>query len=71
MFLFVLVMAVVALEGPVADRRMRQNVVGQHQRVAADGVAEMKADAVAFQLPAGEIGRGSDSRYCTVYSRIG
>ena len=55
MFLFILMVAIVALEGPVADRRMRQNVVGQHQRVAADRVAEVKADAVPLHLAAGEI----------------
>ena len=54
MFLFVLVVAIIALERPVADFVMRQHIIGQHQRVAARRVAEMEADAVAFHLAAGE-----------------
>ena len=50
-----LVVAVIALIGPRADRLMRQNVIGQHQRMAAHGVAEMKADPVPLHLAAGEV----------------
>ena len=55
MFLFVLVVAVIGLEGPAADGVMGQNVIGQHQRMAADRVAEVEADAVPLHLAAGEI----------------
>ena len=45
-----------------------RHVVGQHQRVAAHGVADMEADAVPLHLPAGEIEVAL--AYCTVYSRV-
>lgn len=55
MFLLILVVPVIAFERARADFGMGQHVVGQHQRMAAHAMPEMKADARAFHLAAGEI----------------